>query len=274
MSLSCAKDRASSQAWATTSSTSTGSIGCSGSTPSSRDRSMRSLSSVVSLRVSPSIRVVNRSTASGSSCASCTASASSASAPIGRLQLVADVGHEVTPGMVEALGLGDVVDEDQGRAVGHRGHPYPQPDTRLPATGSADREVAGRGLVGGARALHHLGDLGGVDRAAADHPKGLQRGVDPHDGVRGVDPDRGGGQGRQDAREVPGDGTGLDGRFGSAAAPGACPRGDRRHRPEPGPGTSTRGPDGGADRGHAEQPPPAGRLSARVRRDSVATSSG
>ena len=50
------------------------------------------------------------------------------------LQLVAHVGHEVAPGVVEALGLGDVVDEDQGRAVGHRGHPHAQPDARLPAT--------------------------------------------------------------------------------------------------------------------------------------------
>ena len=210
MSLSWASDRASSHAWATTSSTSTGAIGCSGSTPSSRDRSIRSLmqrGQPAGLAEHPGrepldgLRVVLRLVHG--------LGQQGQRADRG-LQLVAHVGHEVTPGMVEALGLGDVVHEDQRRSVGHGGDPDPQADARLPAPGPADREVPGRRLVGGAGALHHLGDLGGVDRAAADHPQGLERGVRPDDGVRGVDPD--------------------GGRASGPPGPGRGPRGWRRSR--------------------------------------------
>ena len=65
----------------------------------------------------------NRRTSSGSSAASSTASASSPTAPTGRLELVADVGHEVAPGRLQPHGLGRVAGLDQRVAVAERPHP-------------------------------------------------------------------------------------------------------------------------------------------------------
>ena len=77
----------------------------------------------VSRRLSVCMRPENRTTASGSSFASATASANRFRAPIGRLELVADVGDEVTPDRLDPLLVGAVVGQDHDQPRRQRGDP-------------------------------------------------------------------------------------------------------------------------------------------------------
>ena len=212
---------------------------CSGASSLSMRLSTSRSSMVRSMRkASSTMRSARRRDTTGSS-SMVSVSASSPMRPHRRLELVADVGHEVAAGGVEPPPLGDVVDHGQGAVVERHGGDDQRAARRAE---QLDGSIAGHP---GQRLGHQLVDRGGHQRVAvAGIGERLGHAVAEHHRPGGVGDEhtlRDGVQGPQQAgAELAGGGAARRPPAGARPRWPAAP--DGPHPAAPGPGGRARPP--------------------------------